>query len=102
MNTSIVPNLPWREGKILAIRLTLDEVKANLENGFESAVGHQGSADFLSKLLGFPVPLVRKEVKVEDGDILVCFKLKTRLPEGVVLTDEEMKKYEWEFLLLHF
>lgn len=102
LNTSIIPNLPWDSGLIMAERASLADVRELLLQGYTSAVGHPGTAQFLSQLLKMPIELARREITIYVGDILVCFKLKTRLPEGVILTEDEMQKYQWEFLIFHF
>ena len=59
-------------------------------NNFVSAVGHQGTADFLSKLTGVSVPFNRAAVKLHDGDSVLVFQLTTRLEEGKVLSEKEV------------
>ncbi|MCL7388729.1 MAG: DUF1874 domain-containing protein [Thaumarchaeota archaeon] len=62
--------------------------------GFEviSAIGHQTTAQVLSKLLGFEVPAQRISVEFDKGDVAIAFALDFRLPEGKVLSDEELKR----------
>jgi lauroyl/myristoyl acyltransferase len=80
------------EGLTLRVRpLDLEEVKDLLREGFVSAVGHQGTADVLSLLLGTKVPFNRVAISLSQGDKLVVFQIKTRLEEGRVLTEEEVR-----------
>jgi len=75
---------------------TLEEVRELLlREGFVSAVGHEGTAKLLSQLLGIPVPVNRVPVWMEPGDTAVHFYLKKRLPEGVVLSAEELAKLDY-------
>jgi hypothetical protein len=75
----------------LFIRLIdLERVKSLLQLGFESAVGHQSTAEILSNLLGIEVPADRKAIKLQSGDILIVFQLGVRLAEGQVLSKEEV------------
>jgi len=67
---------------------------------WQSAVGHQGTADILSSLLGVTVPMNRVTLKLGKGDILVVFQLLTRLEEGKVLTSEELEKLPFKFFLV--
>jgi len=62
--------------------------------GFEviSAIGHQSTAQVLSKLLGFEVPAQRISIELDKGDVAIAFALDYRLPEGKVLPDEELKR----------
>jgi len=68
----------------------LKTVKLFLELGFESAVGHQSTAEILSTLLGIEVPVNRTAIKLQSGDILIVFQLNIRLAEGQVLSKEEV------------
>lgn len=76
------------------------DAKSFIEMGFTSAIGHQGTADLLSKLLGVPVPMNRIAIKMADGDMAIVFRLKNRLPEGVVLSESGLGKLDYEFGLL--
>jgi hypothetical protein len=78
----------------------IEEVKKILTRGFESAVGHQTTADFLTKLLGIELRAERKQVTLTPDTILVVFQLLGRLPEGRVLTEEELSKIPYKFYLV--
>ncbi|MFT6907829.1 MAG: hypothetical protein ACJAS1_004516 [Oleiphilaceae bacterium] len=81
--------------------LNAAEVKQYLEAGFESAIGHEATAQFMQQLLGIDIPLKRQAVKLSVGDIAVIFRLTQRLPEGLVINSaEEFKDYPYEFSLL--
>jgi hypothetical protein len=71
-----------------------------LEDGFVSAVGHEGTAQILSQLLGVKVPVSRIQIRMNVGDKAVVFRVLTRLPEGKILTEEELKKLPWTIGLL--
>jgi len=77
--------------------VSLEQVKKLLSNGFTSAVGHPSTAQLLTKLLGVNVPVNRVQVKLDDNTILVVFQLLARLPEGKILTEEELKQlpHKW-------
>jgi hypothetical protein len=69
----------------------LEEAKSILqEGGYESAVGHQTTADILSTLLGLPVEARRVAITLSPGDRVVVFQILVRLPEGAVLTRDEV------------
>jgi hypothetical protein len=70
--------------------IDLERVKFLLELGFESAVGHQATAEILSNLLGVEVPVNRVAIKLRPDDILIVFQLGIRLAEGQVLSKEEV------------
>jgi hypothetical protein len=81
---------------IVSYRLSLKEakerVKKALERGeLQSAVGHEGTAQLLSSLLGVEVKAERKTIFMKKGDAALQFFLKQRLPEGKVLSAEELQ-----------
>jgi hypothetical protein len=103
MNTTVVPS--GCDGIWEAIAIPLESAKLNLQefSGWESAVGHNSTAALMGGLLGTTVPVSRIQVIPKPGDRLLCFKLKGRAPEGVILSKEEIEKigYEWVLLLYH-
>jgi hypothetical protein len=97
LNTPILTDYgDWRfEGP-----LSVEQVQQTLAGGFVSAVGHAGGAEFLERLLGLPVPLNRVPIKMQPGDRAVVLRLTARLPEGAVLTEEQMQSLPYELGLL--
>ena len=94
MLTSFPANLRVRE-------VSVEDVKRLLrENSFTSAVGHQATADVLTRLLGTQIPFNRVQIQLNEGDVLVVFQLLTRLEEGKVLTEQELSKLQFKFLLV--
>jgi len=76
-------------------------VKSLLQaQSFTSAVGHQGTSEILTNLLGITVPTNRVALKLVKGDNLVVFQLLTRLEEGKVLTKEELEALPFKFFLV--
>jgi hypothetical protein len=69
------------------------------EKEFISAIGHEATAKILSDLLGINIPCNRIAVKMKPWDSAIHFVLKTRLPEGKVLTEEELKELEFTLVL---
>ncbi|MEM4977095.1 MAG: DUF1874 domain-containing protein, partial [Desulfurococcaceae archaeon] len=59
---------------------------------FISIVGHESTAKMMTELLGVPIPVNRSMVQLEPGDIVLVFQIMVRLPEGKVLTLEELKE----------
>lgn len=66
----------------------------------ESAIGHEGTAQVLSKILEVPVETRRVTIRMEVGDRAIVFRLLRRLPEGVVLSAEELQWLPFELGLL--
>jgi len=67
---------------------------------FVSAVGHAATAQVLSQILRLPVPCNRVQIKMEPGDCAIVFRLLQRLPEGKVLSKEELEALPFELGLL--
>ncbi|MBI5758603.1 MAG: DUF1874 domain-containing protein [Planctomycetales bacterium] len=86
----------WRfEGPI-----TVERAREILRHGFVSAIGHPTSAQFLTAQLGVDVLVNRITVELQTGDHAVVLRLKGRLPEGKVLTGDEMQALPFELGLL--
>lgn len=71
---------------------------------WQSAIGHQATADILTELLGEwlggPVPVNRIEYQQNVGDVALVLKLKGRAPEGAILTREQLEAIGYEFKIL--
>jgi len=80
---------------------TIEEVKRLLSGGFESAVGHDATADFLTRLLGIPVHMRRVALQLTPGDVLAVFQIMQRLPEGKLLTADELANVPYKFFIVH-
>ena len=74
------------------------ELLANTE--FISAVGHQSTAELLSRRLGINVEFNRIEIKLEPGDTLIVAQLTQRLPEGAVLSEEELRQIPIRYFIV--
>jgi hypothetical protein len=88
-NTLITP-IQDNEALIRITKITPDIAKQIINannNNFTSAIGHSATAQLLSVLLGIQVPTNRIQAFLAPGDQAIAFVLKTRLPEGTVLTD---------------
>lgn len=72
---------------IITIPLTVDEVNSK---EWESAIGHQDTANVLSDILGRPVPCNRANISLKRGDSLIVAQLTGgRLPEGVTTLPDD-------------
>ena len=79
---------------------SLPEVRELLSQGFTSAIGHEGTATLMSHLIGVQIPVNRVAIKMQPGDKAIVFRMLTRLPEGKVLTQEELSQVPHEFGIL--
>jgi hypothetical protein len=102
LNALIVP-IDFEKHPQVTIRIrkaTVEDVRQLLlSRGFISAIGHQATATLLSQLLGIEVSFNRVTVKAEPGDILIHFVLRERIPEGKILTLEELQRLPFDFAI---
>ena len=89
LNTPILTN--YGEWKFTG-PVTIEQAKALLINGFESAIGHEASAQFLSQLLDVHIEMKRITVAMQAGDCALVLRIKSRLPEGKLLTQQEINE----------
>ena len=80
--------------------LNVSQAQKLLAPGFVSAMGHQGTAKLLSTLLDIEVPTNRISIEMQPGDKALVFRLKQRVAEGQVFTQEEIAKLPFELGLL--
>ena len=86
---------------IRIVKLKEDEVKYLLSrNEFESVIGHESTANIISEKLGIKVEASRKAIKLKEGDRVIVFQLLQRLPEGKVLSKEELEQVPCSWFLV--
>jgi len=78
----------------------LENIKQMIQNGFESAIGHESTAKLLSQLLNVNVLVNRREIKLKHGDKLIVFQLMQRLQEGKILNEQELQQIPFRFLIV--
>jgi Na+/H+ antiporter NhaB len=80
--------------------LSIQQARDLLRDGFVSAIGHQASATLLTQILAIDIPTNRISVTMQTGDQALILRLLQRLPEGVILTEQEMMNTPYELALL--
>ena len=60
--------------------LSPDEARDWASEGFISTVGYEQTAEALSQLLGLPVPVDRRTIQMQPGDMALVFRL--AMPPG--------------------
>jgi hypothetical protein len=85
--------------------LDAEDLKVLLNTYFTSAIGHQGTAQFLSRLLGIEVPVNRQAITLKHGDKLIVVQpMEMRLQPGQELTADAMmelyKQGKVKFILI--
>ena len=88
--------LDFSDSKIKTVvveEIDTETVKELLKNSdFISAIGHEATAKVISQKLGINVEANRVQIKMNRGDVLIVFQLLQRLPEGKVLSEEEIQQ----------
>jgi len=102
LNSLIVPiNFQKHPQAFIKLKtITIEEAKILVKTKpFVSAVGHAATAEVLSTVLETPIPVNRAQVFLEPGDRALHFVLSVRLPEGQVLTKDELMKLPFQLVL---
>lgn len=96
LNTSILT----AHGSYSCKSCSLEQAKELVADGYQSAIGHESTAEIISTLLGVEVKMNRIQYQQQQGDKALVFKLKARAPEGKILTAMEIEEigYEWGVL----
>jgi len=81
-------------------QINLQQVKSLLVEPFQSAVGHESTAQIITKLTGTLIPVNRISLSLMKKDRLIVFQLLQRLEEGRILTQEELVNLPYKFLLV--
>ena len=76
------------------------ELVASYGEDIISAIGHQSTADIMTKLLNTDIKVNRIMFKQEPGQQALCFKLNGRPEEGKILSEDEIEQIGYEFKLL--
>jgi len=102
LNSLIVPvDFQNKQGYVVSLwKIDLETARRIIrEMPFTSAVGHEATAKVLTELLGVEIPFNRIAVKMKEGDSAIHFVLRTRLPEGKVLSEEELRELDFDLVL---
>jgi len=67
---------------------------------FVSAIGHESTARLISKKLGIQVSANRIQIKAKKGDKIIVLQLLQRLPEGKILTEEELQQIPIQWFMV--
>ena len=102
LNTLVVPvDFQTKQDYMISLwKIDLETARKFVkEKPFISAVGHEATAKVLTELLGVEIPFNRITVKMKEGDSALHFVLRTRLPEGKVLNEEELRQLDFDLVL---
>jgi hypothetical protein len=86
----------------LSIReISESEVRELLRSSiYTSAIGHESTSLLLTQKLGMDINYNRAFVNLEEGDLAVVVQLQARLPEGVVLSVDELNAFPIKYYLV--
>lgn len=100
LNTSIATE----DGLYRLSSISLEEARrlVNESEELDSAVGHEATAQILSALLGVEILVNRQKFSQQAGQKALVFKLlnPNRLPEGRILSLEEIEEVGYKFQVL--
>lgn len=100
LNTSIITTTGTYKMVDLTLAQAKDLVQANKDN-LLSAIGHNATADVLTKLLGVDVPANRIVFSQDIGQQAIVLKMRGRLPDDVKdLTVDDMQQIGFDLFLL--
>jgi hypothetical protein len=98
LNTSILTS----DGQYVMETITLDQAKQLVKDAdsIDSAVGHVSTAEILTTLLDINIDVNRQMFEQQVNQTALVFKLNGRLPEGVVLSRDEIETMGYSFKTL--
>lgn len=100
LNTSIITTVGTYKMVDLTLAQAKDLAQANKDN-LLSAIGHNATADVLTKLLGVDVPANRIVFSQDIGQQAIVLKMRGRLPDDVKdLTVDDMQQIGFDLFLL--
>lgn len=89
----------------LSVRELGFDVFCGIVSDLENAIGHQGTIDLINTICVTSLKTNRTEVKIGDEAILYVIQVTQRLPEGKVLSKDEieqlLKENKVKILTLH-
>lgn len=102
LNTSILTTYGTYSYEPVSLERAKEIIEEYQANGsaIRSYIGHQSTAELMSRLLGYPVGVNRGQYHHEVGDVAIVFKLKGRPPEGAILSLDELEAMGYEFGVL--
>ena len=91
-----------KEEVTLSVReISESEVKDLLSrNSYVSGIGHESTSTLLTQRLGVEVSYNRIFISLEEGDLAIVAQLQARLPEGSILSVEELNAFPIRYYLL--
>lgn len=96
LNTAIVTTTGIYQLEEISLATAKDLVYHSLTDyadnfcGLDSAIGHEATAEIMSKLLSTDIKMNRQEFNQKVGQIAIVFRLNKRPPEGTILSLDQL------------
>jgi len=92
LSSMIIPiSFEYKSAMVVVEEVSVEGARAILERGFVSAVGHEATARFLSRVLGLEVRPSREAVFLYEGDVAIVIQFGERI-QGVELGEDEVER----------
>jgi len=87
------------EGTFKKKKISLEKVKKLIFKTahYESAIGHDSTAEILSNLVRITIPVNRIKYEQKEDELMIVFQLRDRPPEGKILSKEEIEEIGYDF-----
>ena len=93
LSSMIVPvPFEYKSATVTIEEISAEEARRLLENGFISAVGHEPTARFLSRILGLEVKPSRETIYLYEGDMVIAMQFRERI-QKMELREDEIEEY---------
>lgn len=94
------PNLRYTTTRITREQALKLAAVAASRGKLNTAIGHDGTAQIMSTLLDMPIAVSRVSMQYQPGDTAICLQLRSRQPEGVILTAEQVEAIGYDLTLI--
>lgn len=93
--------LEW-DAKVEVRWIGLEDAKklVAIAENIKSIIGHESTAQVASALLGVELKTNKEAIKLTENDVLLVFQLMQRLPEGKILSTEEVKNLQFRWAVV--
>jgi len=102
MNSAVIT----KEGTYYARKVSQTEARETFQklkgNGWQSYIGYQETASYVSKVLGIEVPVSRAETTINNGDIMIVCKLKYRISNPSEKGKFSPSEEDFEWLIIEY
>ena len=93
LSSMIIPlSFGCESATVTVEEVSVEEARRILKNGFISAVGHESTAKFLSRILGLEVKPSRETIYLNEGDVAIAIQFRERI-QKLELQEDEIEEY---------